>query len=181
VAAAHWLQAAVDVVMRRTGDDTANVLVEADDIEALPHATPTAVLELMEIGLSPTDAVTDMIRDAMAVAEGDAPDIDDLRGKIDAAEQLATRYGQFDPEVVAGLRTIRLTTLDPLRPARDMLEDLLAGIHGCWLVYREYADLNDDLSDDETGADVETAFRDEVRAHASADRHRLDLEDRKQT
>jgi hypothetical protein len=142
---------------------------------------PTAVLELMEIGLSPTDAVTGMIRDAMAVAEGDAPDIDDLREKIDAAEQLAKRFGQLDPEAVAELRTIRLTTVDPLRPARDMLEDLLAGIHGCLLVYREYADLNDDLSDDEVGDEVETVFRDEVRARASADRHRLDLEDRKQT
>jgi hypothetical protein len=181
VAAAHWLQAAVDVVTQRTGDEATDVLVEADDIEALPHATPTAVLELMEIGLSPTDAVTGMIRDAMAVAEGDAPDIDDLREKIDAAEQLAERFGQFDPEAVAELRTVRLTTVDPLRPARDMLEDLLAGIHGCLLVYREYADLNDDLSDDELGDEVETAFRDEVRARASADRHRLDLEDRKQT
>lgn len=74
-----------------------------------------------------------------------------------------------------------MTTLDPPRPARDMVEDLLAGIRGCWRVYREYADVNDDLSDDELGDEVETVFRDEVRARACADRHRLDLEDRRQT
>ncbi|WP_045875975.1 hypothetical protein [Pseudofrankia sp. DC12] len=34
----------------------------------------------------------------------------------------------------------RLTPLDPRRPAVDLLEDLLAGIHGCWLLYREFAD-----------------------------------------
>ncbi|MBX6389060.1 MAG: hypothetical protein IRZ08_08680 [Frankia sp.] len=34
----------------------------------------------------------------------------------------------------------RITPLDPRRPAVDLLEDLLAGIHGCWLIYREFAD-----------------------------------------
>ncbi|GLH98866.1 hypothetical protein Pa4123_41410 [Phytohabitans aurantiacus] len=54
-----------------------------------------------------------------------------------------------------------MTTLDPL--------------------YREDADGNDDLSDDEMDDEVETVFHDEVRARASADRRRLDLEDRRQT
>jgi hypothetical protein len=35
--------------------------------------------------------------------------------------------------------SLRVTPLDPARPAPDLLEDLLAGIHGCWLVYEEYA------------------------------------------
>ncbi len=48
----------------------------------------------------------------------------------------------------------RATPLDPSRPAQDLLEDLLDGIRGCWLLYGEYADELDDsgLSD---GADDE--------------------------
>jgi hypothetical protein len=182
VAAAHWLQAAADVASQMSGTPVTALVVEADDIEALPHETPTAVLELMEIGLSPTDAVTRMIREAMAVAEGEAPNIDDLRDKIEEADEKVERYGERDPEAAAEFMTIRLTTLDPLRPARDMLEDLLSGIHGCWLVYREYAmssvDVEEDASDDELDDAIDTAFRNEVRARAAADRHRLDLEDR---
>lgn len=108
-----------------------------------------------------------MIRDAMAVAEGEAPDIDDLRDKLEEADEEVERYEASDLEADAEFMTIRLTTLDPRRPARDMLEDLLSGIRGCWLVYREYAerpaDPADDMSDDELDDDIDTAFRNEVR------------------
>ena len=91
------------------------------------------------------------------------------------------RYGADNPEAHAEFTTIRLTTLDPRRPARDMLEDLLDGIRGCWLVYHEYAEqpagLQDDVTDDD-GTKIDTAFNNEVRARAFADRHRLNLEDR---
>jgi hypothetical protein len=181
VAAANWLQAAADVVSEVSGVAPTDVVVEADDIEALPHATPTAVLELMEIGLSPTAAVTSLIRDAMDVAEGKAPDLDALRDRIEEAEEGASRYADADPEAEAEFMTIRLTTLDPLRPARDMLEDLLSGIRGCWLLYQEYAepftDAGNEVSDDELDDEIDTAFRNKVRARASAARHRLDLQD----
>ena len=68
VAAAHWLHAAADVVAALSGIPVTQVVAESDNIEALPHATPTAVLELMESGLTPTAAVTGLVRDAMAVA-----------------------------------------------------------------------------------------------------------------
>ncbi|GIJ12865.1 hypothetical protein ACFFMR_18230 [Micromonospora andamanensis] len=182
VAAAHWLQAAAEVTSELSGTAVTEIVMEADDIEALPHATPTAVLELMEIGLSPTHVVTSMIRDAMAVAEGTAPDIDDLRDKIEEADENVERYAADDPEAHAEFTTIRLTTLDPRRPARDMLEDLLDGIRGCWLVYHEYAeqpaDPQDDVTDDERDDEIDTAFNNEVRARAFADRHRLNLEGR---
>ncbi|SCF40371.1 hypothetical protein GA0070618_6334 [Micromonospora echinospora] len=183
VAAAHWLQAAADLAAEASKGAATDVLLEADDIEALPHETPTAVLELMEIGLSPTDAVTSMICDAMAIAEGEAPDIDELREKIEEAEEEAEQVRPGGAEAVGEFTTIRLTTLDPLRPARDMLEDLLSGIYGCWLLYREYAMSSakpeDNVSDDEPDDELEEAFRKEVRARAAVDRHRLDLEDRK--
>ncbi|OZV75373.1 hypothetical protein CA850_28770 [Micromonospora echinospora] len=183
MAAAHWLQAAADLAAEASKGAATDVLLEADDIEALPHETPTAVLELMEIGLSPTDAVTSMICDAMAIAEGEAPDIDELREKIEEAEEEAEQVRPGGAEAVGEFTTIRLTTLDPLRPARDMLEDLLSGIYGCWLLYREYAMSSakpeDNVSDDEPDDELEEAFRKEVRARAAVDRHRLDLEDRK--
>jgi hypothetical protein len=187
VAAAHWLQAAADVVEEVSGVAAGNVVLEADNIEALPHATPTAVLELMDLGRSPTGAVTSLIRDAVAVAEGEVPDLDELRDKLQEAQEAAERYGQGDPAAIAELMKIRLTTLDPRRPARDMLEDLLSGIRGCWLLYQEYADTPDELTDDGDGggdpdsADgelddaIDTAFCAAVRARATADRHRLDL------
>jgi hypothetical protein len=34
---------------------------------------------------------------------------------------------------------LRLTPLDPRRPAPDMLEDLLTGIEGCFLLWQESA------------------------------------------
>jgi hypothetical protein len=53
VAAAHWLQAAAEVVAALTDIPVTQVVAESDNIEALPHATPTAVLELMESGPDP--------------------------------------------------------------------------------------------------------------------------------
>jgi hypothetical protein len=180
VAAAHWLQAAADVVSEMSGVAATDVVMEADNIEALPHATPTAVLELMEIGMSPTAAVTTLIRHAMAVAEGKVPDVDALREKIEEAEENAERYGQGNPEAIAEFMKIRLTTLDPRRPARDMLEDLLSGIRGCWLLYpacaESPADADDEMSDDELDDAIDAAFCEAVRARATADRQRLDLE-----
>jgi hypothetical protein len=190
VAAAHWLQAAADVVAQQSGIAATNVVIESDNIEALPHATPTAVLEHMDEGMAPTEAVTSLIRDAVAVAEGAVPDLDDLRDKIDEAEEYAERYGESDPDAAAELMKVRLTTLDPRRPARDMLEDLLSGIRGCWLLYQEYADIPDaqveasdsvdsddedhdvGMSDDELDDAVNAAFCDAVRARAADGRYR---------
>ncbi|MDT3440073.1 MULTISPECIES: hypothetical protein [unclassified Pseudofrankia] len=62
-------------------------------------------------------------------------DLDDVRGLDDDDDD--------DDDEEFGetlLLPDRLTPLDPRRPAVDLLEDLLAGIHGCWLLYREFAD-----------------------------------------
>lgn len=131
IAAAHWLQAAADVTAELTGLEPTQIIVEADNIEALAHATPTAVLERLELGLTPYTAITGMIGDAMIVAEGRIPDIDGLCERIDQGEQLADQHQ--DPRVREALRKeIRTTPLDPMRPAQDLLEDLLDGIRGCW-------------------------------------------------
>ena len=66
-----------------------------------------------------------------------------------------------------------------------MLEDLLSGIRGCWLLYREYAqtsvhltgeDDDTEISDEDLDDAIDAAFCDAVRTRAAADRSRLDLE-----
>jgi hypothetical protein len=63
-----------------------------------------------------------------------------------------------------------------------MLEDLLTGIRGCWLLYYEYADHpsidvdDDDAALEEAEDEIETSFCDEVREDAMSNRHRLGLE-----
>ncbi|MFY1694232.1 MULTISPECIES: hypothetical protein [unclassified Solwaraspora] len=187
VAAAHWLQAAADAAAELSGIAATAVVTEADNIEALPHETPTAVLELMEIGLSPTAAVTSLIGDAVALAEGEAPDVYELRKKIEEAEDDAERYGQDEPHSTVGFRKIRLTTLNPRRPARDMLEDLLSGIRGCWLLYQEYAEIPGDPTDEDDDTQtsngdlddaIDAGFCDAVRARAAGARQRLNLDGR---
>jgi hypothetical protein len=146
------------------------VVAEADNIEALPHQTPTRVLELMETGLSPRAAVTSLIRRAMMVADGEVPDPLTLRDEIDAATTLADQYATGDPQGGTEFLNLRLTPLDPQRPARDLLEDPLAGIRGCWLLYLDHG--TGTTSDD--GSEVlDASFRHTVRARASADHERL--------
>lgn len=160
IAAAHWLQAAADVTSETTGYATTEIIQEADGIEALAHETPTLVLERLELGLSPYETVTTLIRDAMIVAEGRIPDLDELLEHVTEAEILARHH--HDPGFRSTLlKRLRTTPLDPGRPAHDLLEDILDGIRGCWLIYQE------DASEDDGD------FVDEVRAEADANRERL--------
>ena len=192
VAAAHWLRAAADAAADVSGLEAVDVVAEADDIESLAAETPTTVLELMADGATPRQAVTALIRGAMLVAEGFVPNPAGLaRAVADAVEQ-GERLGR-PASHDASPAGIRATPLDPARPALDLLEDLLAGIRGCWLVYHEYtadAALNagltgEDLDEgqvdaagsqdgDETDDEARTAaFLDLVRTHAAARNDRL--------
>jgi hypothetical protein len=182
VAAAHWLQAAADVAAEASDLDAVNVVAVADDIEALAHETPTVVLELMDQGASPREAVTALIRDALLVAEGLVPDAGGLVQAVEDALVQTERLHEEEGLVEAVLAGIRATPLNPSRPALDLLEDLLAGIHGCWLIYDEYTadgapDDDDDDLDDAMDEEVEeadaSAFLELVRAKAAAHPERL--------
>jgi len=189
VAAAHWLYSAAEVVSEISGIDATSVVVEADNIEALPHETPTAVLEEVAAGRAPHRVVTKMIRDAMCVAEGRVPDAVDLIGRVAELVELAGRYEPDDPKLRETLlKQMRITPLDPTRPAVDLLEDLLEGIHACWLLYQEYYedDEDGDADDwDEDGKDSEEdyharrikeiteSFLTDVRMEAEAQAERL--------
>ncbi|MFF3005439.1 hypothetical protein ACFVTF_21800 [Kitasatospora sp. NPDC057940] len=165
VAAAHWLAAAAEVTAEAAGHSPTAVLLEADNIEALPHETPTLVLELLEAGASPYDAVTGLVRHALHIADGLLPDPAGLREQLDNIDDdLAEHTGPgTDPEDTG----LRLTPLDPKRPAPDLLEDLLAGIHGCWLLHEEYDELDDEDGFGDDGQD------DEHTGQAGIDRRRF--------
>ncbi|WP_131770857.1 hypothetical protein, partial [Candidatus Protofrankia californiensis] len=143
VAAAHWLHAAATVTAHHTGLGPTQVLIEADNIEALPHESPTVVLERIATGQTARHAVLTLIADAMTVAEGAIPDLDAFLAEVEDAHECADALG----EPGGGLRDARmpqrLTPLDPARPATDLLEDLLAGVRGCWLLYRDSSDIPD--------------------------------------
>jgi len=141
VAAAHWLDAAATVAAEESGLEPEQVVLEADNIEALPHETPTLVLESLASGMSPHAVITGLIRGAMDVAEGNLPDIDLLDELSERLKRLAPHIDLEDPgQREQFMGSLRLTPLDPSRPALDLLEDLLSGIHGCWLIYQEYAE-----------------------------------------
>ncbi|MFD8478522.1 hypothetical protein [Kitasatospora sp. NPDC059673] len=152
VAAAHWLAAAAEVTADASGHDAVDVVQEADNIEALPHETPTLVLGLIDAGATPYEAVTNLVRHALRITDGLLPDPDALREQLDDLEETLADYGDDAPDLADV--ELRLTPLDPKRPARDLLEDLLTGIHACWLLHTEYDDLDDE--DDDTSAEVWT-------------------------
>ncbi|MCK2241906.1 MULTISPECIES: hypothetical protein [unclassified Crossiella] len=183
VAAAHWLQAAADVAGEAAGRDPRQVVLEADDIEAIQVRTPTLVLERLNDGETPRQVVTSLIAEAMVAATGHIPDLAALIEQINEAEAQARRLGKQVGEVREALMPDRITTLDPARPAQDLLEDLLDGIRGCWLLYREYDDgpVEHDPSQDEPSEEdydahdeqVDEMFFDEVRGEAESNRERL--------
>ena len=171
VAAAHWLTAAADVVSELSGLPVGRILEEADNIEALPYSTPTTVLEFIEDGMPPALVITSMIQEAMLIAEGELLLDSAAAEGIVTAHNAAARPGPPPPE------TVRLTALDPQRPARDLLEALLMGIRGCWLLYSEYyiagTDTPDDATDDDMTDEIDSSFERAVRERAEADRDRL--------
>ena len=167
VAAAHWLQAAAEVAADVSGLDATQVVLEADNIEALPHESPTLVLQQLADDISPRTVITGLIRDAMMVTAGRIPDIEGLAAQVEEAKRRAEQFGPGDPRLLAELiSSVRATPLDPARPALDLLEDLLSGIRGCWLIFSEYADAPGarDQGDDDPDDDGERDAIDEDEA-----------------
>lgn len=137
VAAARWLHLAAQVAAEAADVHPVHVVVEADNLEALQVETPTLVLERLSAGESPTGVVVDLIADALAAAEGRVRDPARI---VEAAEAIERRMRgeELDEEGLTALTDeFRISHLDPARPAIDLLEDLLAAIHGCRLLYCE--------------------------------------------
>lgn len=174
-AAAAWLNAAAHVASETSGTHWTAIVQEADDIEA-----PTEILKLIDKGATPQEAVDTLIDEARRVRRALLPNPERI------ADQVADIYAfaqQHPDSRNASLDQARLCVLDPARPAPDLLEDLLSGIRGCWLVWREYswgtvdsipqdADADDDPEDedslDDELATMQEAFLPAVRAHMIA-------------
>ncbi|MFJ2189973.1 hypothetical protein ACIOJE_18870 [Kitasatospora sp. NPDC087861] len=114
VAAAHWLAAAAEVTADASGHDPVHVVQEADNIEALPHETPTLVLGLID---APREAVTGLVRHALHITDGLLPDPDAFREQLDELKETLAEYGGDDGPDLADVE-LRLTPLDPKRPPR---------------------------------------------------------------
>jgi hypothetical protein len=181
VPAAHWLRAAATIVADRAGLDPLEVVAHADDLEIMPVRTTAAVLKRLSVGESPRDVVVDLVDKAMQVAKGELPARETLVTDVQAARRRRRRG--HHARVGETEEPPRASLLDPTRPSRDLLEVLLEGIRGCWLLYQEYADDTDDgpegcddSDDADTGARRErmtATFRDEVRSEVAATRDRL--------
>ena len=154
-AAAAWLWGAAEIAVEGTRMHWTRAVERADDIEALPHATPTAVLEALDAGLSPSEVVLQLVSDALTVAEGQIPaDFEELTEGIAEAVERAGQLRGVTPRD----RMPRLTPLNPQRPAPDLLEDLLWGIWGCFLLWQEE---HWDLLDGDEDIDTELAGDDD--------------------
>jgi hypothetical protein len=163
VAAAHWLAAAATVAAEASGDAVEMVVRSADDIEAIPTATATEVLSRITQGETPLDVVLGMIRIAMAIADGECPDVAYLSEILEEGDEITV-----DESVGLSQLGVRLTPLDPSRPAPDMLEDLLLGIHGAFLLWDECCDDGADGPEEEP-TDEELALHHERRRAAFGD------------
>ncbi|GAA1163403.1 hypothetical protein F4556_000379 [Kitasatospora gansuensis] len=162
VAAAHWLYAAAEAVSEVSGQALTDVVREADNIEALPYETPTLVLELLDAGASPYDVVTGLVRHALRVADGVLPDPAAFREQLEEAEELLAEYTDDEEET-----DLRLTPLDPKRPSRDLLEDLITGIQGCWLLHDAYEDGDEDEEEEEDEhEDLDDAQAEQQQQHS---------------
>ncbi|MFC4002486.1 hypothetical protein ACFS2C_08905 [Prauserella oleivorans] len=179
VAAAHWLQAAAEIASEVAGCSPTAVVREADSIEALDIEIPSLVLAYLHAGGTPRTVVIGMVRAAMIAAEGNIPVSDSLIEQMRAATREAERQAAGGDQPPAAV-TFRVTPLDPLRPARGLLEGLLEGIRGCWILYREYAEKDPRgavaESDEELAKgydNVDLKFFDAVRKEAAEHSERL--------
>jgi hypothetical protein len=144
IAAAACLRCAAQLAEGVSGVAWTEVVAEADDVEAFPVLTPTKVLTMLAKGATERDAVTTLLRDAHAVADGALNDSAQVRRLMDSD--------------VDECLQVRLTPLDPHRPAPDLLEDLLAGIDACFVLWQEYAD-EPELGEDAFSGDLRAAMQ----------------------
>jgi len=179
VAAAHWLAEAATLAAEVSGGDPLGVIEEADDIEALPVLTPTVVLvRMLGGGETPRAVVLDLVRGALDAAAGRIPDLNALVLQIAEAETRADEVPEARRDEMREARLPdRVTPLDPTRPSLDLLEDLLAGIRGCWLVFSEYREPEvegtGDAAFEAARRTLRTEFDALLRARADVDTDRL--------
>ncbi|MGP3955829.1 hypothetical protein ACTWPT_07510 [Nonomuraea sp. 3N208] len=177
IAAAHWLHAAAITTAGQTRLHPAQIITEVDRIKALAQDSLVEIVGAMNAGSSPWQVVMPMIRSALHVAEGHFRGVAEAKQRISAAEDLIARAHQNHPELHLSLDSVYLpiSPINPTRPALDLLESLLSGIHSCWVLYTQYADAFSGREPDGDPAQHRhtQAFLADVRQAAAARRDHL--------
>lgn len=204
VAAAHWLTAAATVAGDLAEVAPAAVFTESDNINVCSVEIPQFVVGAIDdADHSPRDVVLHLLRQAVQVRDGRIPDLHDLLARIDQARESAEQLPESHrDQTYQALLPERLTPLDPLRPARDLLEHLLDGLRACSTLFDSCVDYDHDTGapvldgvplphpygriwpqqepDDEdpdhikaANQAIDTAFLARVRDQADLTRHRL--------
>ncbi|MGI5286342.1 hypothetical protein ACQEVF_23790 [Nonomuraea polychroma] len=177
IAAAHWLHAAAVIIAGQSRLHPARLLTEVDRVKAAARDSLAEIIGAMNAGSSPWQAVMPMIRNALHVAEGHLRGVAQAKHRISAAEDLISRAHDNHPELDLGLESVYLpiSPINPSRPALDLLENLLTGIHSCWALYTHYADTFSGREPDGDPPRLRRteAFLTEVRRAAAARRSHL--------
>ena len=148
VAAAHWVYAASVVAGKAAKCHPVEVIYEADGIDGMPVLTVSAVVSQLSAGYSPHHVVASMISKAQRVATGTLYGENSIYDLFEESYEATPRdsyYESFSQGVFI---------LNPLRPALNILEDMIDGVEGAWLVYDEYTSNYSKL--DETAEDYDT-------------------------
>jgi hypothetical protein len=146
VAAAHWLTAAAAVAGDLADLTPAAVFAESDNIGVCSVELPQFIVGTIDdAGRSPRDVVLHLLREASQVREGTIPNVPDLLARVaQAAERIEQLPESHRDQEYQALLPERLTLLDPLRPARDLLEHLLDGLSACFTLFEDCIDYDED-------------------------------------
>ncbi|MFI6735380.1 hypothetical protein ACIBI9_20845 [Nonomuraea sp. NPDC050451] len=142
IAAAHWFYAAVTITAQHNGMHPIQVVAGAEQSDK-----PLAIESLADIATAITagararHVVMPLIRNALHIVDGYLRGILDVQHRITAAQELiqAARADHSELDLSPDTIHLPLTSIDPARPAPDLLENLLHGIDTCWHLYQHHS------------------------------------------
>lgn len=138
VAAAHWLAAAASIASETSGVTVVRLLCPYRFRSAPVTVAALAAHAVLACHLSPYLVVDQLLRQGVAAKEGRLPAVGSGAGApVHRQRELPP---DLPAELPAGRGPHRTTPLDPMRPARDLLEHLLDGIRSCLVAVAEHAD-----------------------------------------
>ncbi|MET7335181.1 hypothetical protein [Nonomuraea sp. NPDC005650] len=143
IAAAHWFYAALTITAQHTGMHPIQVVASAEQYDKpLAIESLTDITQAMNAGARTRHVVMPLIRNALHIADGHLRGILEVQHRITAAHELISKAHTDHPGLDLSPDTLYLplTSLDPARPAPDLLDNLLHGIHTCWQLYLHHAD-----------------------------------------
>lgn len=137
VALVPYLVAAAGFAAKATGAIPEDVFAEADAIEAGSVEVPALVVKQAREGHTPQHIVHSLLSEAVALTRGVIVDLPALLARHRQIEQTVDLLPQEQRAAAMADEPVRATLLDPRRPARDLVEHLVAGLHACEVVCAE--------------------------------------------